>query len=116
MPITVELLYFEGCPSYKAFLPRLRQLLAQAGADAAVLRRRVESDEAAQREHFVGSPTVRIQGRDIEPDAQRRNDYGLKCRLYETPYGLRGTPLTSGCSMHSRAPSVTGADPTWSRW
>lgn len=92
MPITVELLYFDGCPSYKAFLPRLRALLAEGGVDAPVLGRRVESDQAADRERFLGSPTVRIDGLDVEPSAAQRSDYGLKCRLYATPDGLRGAP------------------------
>src|SRR4051794_2453916 len=43
----VELLYFDGCPSHEAFLPRLRELLAQAGAGVAVEQGRVESDAAA---------------------------------------------------------------------
>jgi hypothetical protein len=92
VPITIELLYFEDCPSYKAFLPRLRALLAESGVDAPVLGRRVESDQAAQRERFLGSPTVRIDDLDIEPGAAQRSDYGLKCRLYATADGLRGTP------------------------
>ena len=90
--MTIELLYFDGCPSHEAFLPRLRELLAQAGVDAPVLARRVESADAAQRERFLGSPTLRIDGVDIDPGAAQREDFGLKCRLYSTPSGLRGTP------------------------
>ena len=44
------------------------------------------------REHFLGSPTVRVDGRDVEPGAEQRQDFGMKCRLYATPDGLRGTP------------------------
>ena len=91
--IRIELLYFDDCPSYEAFLPRLHELLAQAGVDATVLARRVESDEAAQQERFLGSPTLRIEGVDVEPGAAQRADYGLRCRVYATPDGrLRGTP------------------------
>jgi hypothetical protein len=92
MAMTIELLYFDGCPNHEAFLPRLRKLLVQAGVDAAVCQRQVESDEAAQRERFLGSPTVRVAGVDVDPGAAQREDYGLKCRLYATPDGLRGTP------------------------
>lgn len=92
MPITVELLYFEGCPSYKAFLPRLHALLAESGLDTAVVERLVDSDDAAQQERFLGSPTVRIDGLDVEAGAAHRSDYGSKCRLYATPGGLHGTP------------------------
>jgi hypothetical protein len=90
--MTIELLYFDGCPGHEAFLPRLRELLAQAGVGAPVLERRVESDDAAQQEQFLGSPTVRIDGVDVDPGAALRADYGVKCRLYATPDGLRGTP------------------------
>jgi hypothetical protein len=48
--------------------------------------------DAAQRERFLGSPTVRINGRDVEPEAERRTDYGLKCRLYRASTGLSGQP------------------------
>ena len=88
----VELLYFEGCPSHEAFLPRLSELLARAGAEVALEQRRVESDAAAQRERFLGSPTLRVDGVDVDPGAGDRTDYGLKCRLYPTSEGLRGAP------------------------
>jgi hypothetical protein len=92
MAVTIELLYFDGCPSHEAFLPRLHELLAQTGVDVPVQQRRVESDAAAQRERFLGSPTLRIDGVDIDPGAGDRTDYGLKCRLYPTDDGLRGAP------------------------
>jgi hypothetical protein len=92
MATTIELLYFDGCPSHEAFLPRLRELLAQAGVDAPVLQRRVESDDAAEQERFLGSPTLRVDGVDVDPGAAEREDYGLKCRLYSTRDGLRGEP------------------------
>jgi len=88
----IELLYFDACPSHEAFLPRLRELLARAGVDAPVAERRVESDTDAQRERFLGSPTLRVDGVDVDPDARERTDYGLKCRLYRTHEGLSGAP------------------------
>jgi hypothetical protein len=92
MTMTIELLYFDGCPSHEAFLPRLRELLVEAGVDRPVRQRRVESDDVAQQERFLGSPTLRIDGVDVDPGAAQREDYGLKCRLYSTPDGLRGVP------------------------
>jgi hypothetical protein len=90
--VTVELLYFDGCPSHERFLPRLRELIAEAGSAEEVRLRRVESPEAAVAERFLGSPTVRVDGVDVEPGVDRRSDFGLKCRLYSTPDGLQGTP------------------------
>jgi hypothetical protein len=88
----VELLYLDGCPGYARLLPRLRALIAQASVEADVELRRVESPEAAETQRFLGSPTVRVDGRDIEPGAGERTDFGLRCRLYRTPAGLQGTP------------------------
>ena len=52
----------------------------------------MESDAAAERERFLGSPTLRVDGVDIDPGVDDRSDYGLKCRLYPTEHGLRGAP------------------------
>lgn len=88
----VEVLYFNGCPSTDAFLPRLRDVLAQLGATDRLRLRRVETIGDAARERFLGSPTVRVDGSDIEPGADARTDYGLKCRLYRTESGMQGEP------------------------
>ncbi|MDQ6729653.1 MAG: hypothetical protein M3022_04980 [Actinomycetota bacterium] len=88
--ITIEVLFFDGCPSHEALLPRLRELMAEAGVDAPVQLTRVESATDANQERFLGSPTLRVNGGDVEPAANRRTDFGLKCRLYATADGLRG--------------------------
>lgn len=88
----VELLYFYGCPNFEGFLPHLGDLLRRAGASPDVELRRVESQEAAERERFLGSPTLRVDGRDVDPGADGRRDFGLKCRLYRTDEGLEGVP------------------------
>jgi hypothetical protein len=90
--MTVELLYFDGCPTYEALLPRLRQLLAGLDGETEVELRRVETPEAAEAERFLGSPTVRIDGRDVEPGADDRTDFGLKCRIYRGPGGASPVP------------------------
>ena len=88
----VEVLYFDGCPNHEALLPHLRELLDSAGASTRVELVRVEDADAAERERFLGSPTVRIDGEDVEPGAEQRSDFGLSCRLFATPDGLRGMP------------------------
>lgn len=91
--MTVEILYFDRCPNHETLLPHVRELMSRAGVAETIELRRVEDDAAAQRERFLGSPTVRVNGRDVEPGADARTDFGLKCRLYRTPEGLRGSPL-----------------------
>lgn len=88
----VELLYFDGCPNYEAFAPHLRELVERAGVDARIELQRVESEEDAGRARFLGSPTVRVDGRDVEPGAEERDEYALQCRLYRTPEGMSGVP------------------------
>ena len=90
--VKVELLYFDGCPNHEAVLARLHDLVEQVDPAPEIVLRRVADDAAAQRERFLGSPTVRVGGRDIEPGADRRSDYGIKCRLYATSTGLAGVP------------------------
>jgi len=88
----IELLYFDGCPSYAELLPRLRELVAGEGIDEEVKLRRVETPDEAACERFLGSPTVRIDGEDVDPTGKDRSDYGLECRLYRTDGGLGRMP------------------------
>lgn len=78
----VELLYWSGCPSHPRALADLREAMEQEGLDAeAITVREVGSEEQAERERFVGSPTIRIDGRDIRPP-EPDEPYGLTCRVY----------------------------------
>jgi hypothetical protein len=89
----VELLYFDGCPHYEALLPRLRELLREADIGDRIQMRRIPDERAARLERFLGSPTVRVDGQDVEPGARERVDFGIKCRLYAIDGGLRTMPL-----------------------
>jgi hypothetical protein len=88
----IELLYFDGCPNHEQLVEHLPRLLERAAVTAKIVLRNIANDEHAQRERFLGSPTIRVDGRDIEPGADERHDYGLKCRIYHTAAGLTGTP------------------------
>ena len=77
----VELLFWDGCPSHPQALADLRAAMADTGLDPdAVLVREVDTDERAERERFVGSPTIRIDGEDVEPPGDE--PAGLTCRVY----------------------------------
>jgi hypothetical protein len=52
----------------------------------------VPDAEAARRQRFLGSPTVRVNGRDVEPGAGQRTDYVYACRVYRTESGISGQP------------------------
>jgi hypothetical protein len=90
--VTIEVLYFSGCPNHERLLEHLPRLLEREGITARIVLREVPDDEQAQRERFLGSPTIRVNGQDIDPGAAERTDYGLKCRIYKTPGGLGGLP------------------------
>jgi hypothetical protein len=78
----VELLYWSGCPSHPRALEDLREALAEHGLDpAGVIVREVATDEDADAEGFVGSPTIRIDGLDIQPPLDEPT--GLTCRIYK---------------------------------
>lgn len=78
----VEILSFNGCPHHTATVSLVREVAAELGVEAQI--REVEVDDAAdaERVRFLGSPTVRVNGSDIEPAAAARTDYVLGCRLY----------------------------------
>lgn len=78
----IELLYFSGCPSAEPTHRRLAELLKSRGRSDRIERVRVTDGQDAVRQRFLGSPTVRIDGEDIEPAASTRTDYGLSCRMY----------------------------------
>ncbi len=86
----IEFLYWEGCPSHPEALARLRAVLRQEGLPDAVEIIRVDTEEEAAARSFPGSPTIRINGADIQPPGD--NPIGLSCRVYHTDDG-RVTPL-----------------------
>jgi hypothetical protein len=78
----VELLYWSGCPSHPQALRDLQEALAEHGLDPAqVIVREVCTEGEAGEEGFVGSPTVRLDGRDIQPPGEEPT--GLTCRVYK---------------------------------
>ncbi len=89
---TVELLFFAGCPHHAVFLPHLQQLLDSNGVSSPIQLVEVTDDRQAHELRFLGSPSLRINGVDVEPGADRRSGHGLQCRIYLTPDGSSGTP------------------------
>ena len=77
----IELLYFDGCPTWLQTETDIKSLLAEHDRTDTIEHVKVESNEEAQQEEFVGSPTVRIDGIDIDPDAPHEG-FNLECRLY----------------------------------
>jgi hypothetical protein len=77
----VELLWWSGCPSWEEAVRLVRDEMAAAGLDPDRLEvRELRTDEEAEREGFPGSPTVRVEGRDVQDAGDR--PVGLTCRVY----------------------------------
>ena len=84
----VEVLHFEGCPNVTPTLELIRDVSTSLGVGVEIAHIEVRSVEEAIRTRFLGSPTVRVDGRDLDPAARSRTDFTLGCRLY----GASGVP------------------------
>jgi hypothetical protein len=87
----VELLWWQGCPNWEDALRMLREEMTAVGLNPGSIDvREVGTDADAEREAFVGSPTIRVAGRDVQPP--RDDPVGLTCRVYRLRDG-RISPL-----------------------
>ncbi len=106
----IDFLYWEGCPSHEDALERLRAVLAEEGIAAEVQVTHVDTEELARALRFPGSPTIRVDGRDIQPETVAA-DGRLTCRLYLLDDG-RPSPLPSAEMLRRAvraAPAPTAA-------
>jgi hypothetical protein len=88
----IEILYFDGCPNYKPAVERVQELLGDEGVSAEVLEINVRELSAAQELGFLGSPTVRVNGLDVEPEARTAREFGMTCRTYSMDGRREGLP------------------------
>lgn len=89
----VELLYWDGCPSHPEALELLREVLAERGIDEQIELREVFTHEEAVALSFPGSPTIRLDGVDVDP-AGAQGPPSLTCRVYRLADG-RPSPVPS---------------------
>ena len=78
----IEILYFDGCPNHGPTVDRVKEALRQEGLTADVSETNVEDDTAARTLGFLGSPSIRIAGLDVEPSARLSKAFGMMCRTY----------------------------------
>lgn len=105
--VLVEVLTLEGCPHAAPAIELASRVAAEARIRAEVRIVKVAQSEAEPL-RFLGSPSIRVRGHDVEPGADARHDYSHSCRLYETSAGLRPLPneawlrdaLTADWSSH----------------
>ena len=85
----VDILYFDGCPNHLPTTEMIRDVARSLGIGVVIREVEVRDAEEAARLKFFGSPTVQVDGEDVEPAAQCLVDYSFSCRMY----GLSGPPL-----------------------
>jgi hypothetical protein len=78
----VEVFYFEGCPNRQPAVERVKEILKKEGLDVEVVEIEVPDHASAQAVGFLGSPTIRIDGLDVEASARSSQAYGMMCRTY----------------------------------
>ena len=89
--MTIELIYFDDCPSWERAWSELGRALAGADADVAVRLRHIDELDESEARGFAGSPTIRIDGRDLEGyDGPAVH----ACRRYDSNEG-RGWPTAA---------------------
>ena len=95
----MQILYFDDCPNWAHTLTTVERIAGELGIDVEISTVRVPNSGAAMRLRFLGSSTVRVDGRDVEPGAARRSDYAFACRVYQTSAGPAG-PRSAGFARH----------------
>lgn len=92
MAPTVELFWWQGCPSWERALAELRGVMSEQGLDPeTVVVREIDTEMDAERQAFVGSPTIRVDGEDVQAPPEDE-PVGLTCRVYRRRDG-RVSPL-----------------------
>jgi len=88
----VEILFFDGCPNHLGAIAMVERLSGELGLEPEITLVEVADHEAARRLRFVGSPTIRVGGRDVDPNTDERSGYALSCRVFRTEAGIVGQP------------------------
>ena len=82
----IDFLFWRDCPSHPEALELLRAVLEERGVEADVVEREVLTTEQAEELAFPGSPTIRVDGRDVDPKGAGARP-ALTCRIYHLPDG-----------------------------
>lgn len=82
MSTKIEILFFAGCPNFRPAVELAERVVADLSVDAHIEPVEVDSVDQAVRRRFLGSPSIHVNGQDMEPDAEARTDFAVSCRLY----------------------------------
>lgn len=94
-PIRIEILYFDGCPNFPDAQANVKMVVGELGIQAEVELIDVTTDEEALARKFLGSPSVRVGGTDVESLPDSQPEYSLRCRRYVVEGAMQGFPSKS---------------------
>jgi hypothetical protein len=78
----IYIMFINGCPGISTVAKYIKEVIAEEAIDAKISMVLIETLENARKLHFTGSPTVRINGMDVETNSLDNKDYGLQSRQY----------------------------------
>ena len=87
----IEILYFPGCPNYQPAVEQVERVLCSESLQAEIRSIAVRTYAEARELMFPGSPTIRVNGEDVEPP--QASVPSLACRLYESRSGIPSEEL-----------------------
>jgi hypothetical protein len=105
----IEVLYVPNCPNHAQALQRLREVLPVESFQENVSEVLVEYAERAHALKFPGSPTIRVNGRDVEPQSEKGAKFGLMCRLYSDGSGAPSKERLVAAIALGRQPALRWA-------
>jgi hypothetical protein len=90
--VRIEILFFEGCPNIELAHDRVNEALRIEKVFAEVANVVIATPDDSKTFRFLGSPSIRINGSDVEPGADHRMDFGFMCRTYRAEKELTSAP------------------------
>jgi hypothetical protein len=106
--MTIQLLYFDSCPSWETALRNLKEASVLEGLDWPIELIEIRDDDAAAAWRFQGSPSILVDGQDLWSEA--RQAYYMSCRMYRTPEGMRGWPTVEMLRARLRGVAAEAGD------
>ena len=78
----VEVLFFQRCPNHPPAVELVRDVAQAIGLDVEIDEVEVRDQAEAETLRFLGSPSIRVDGVDIDPVSRTSTEYAFACRTY----------------------------------